>query len=119
VSVVSLFLGALFAKDRAEADWYMQIAGAAGGATTTLMVPFYLNSWYGEDYSMLWVLWTVILNVLTAYYVYYDLLEYQGDSLIEDNDYIYSALRVYIDWIWILFYAFLKWCWGKATESSD
>ena len=32
MSVVSLFLGALFAKDRAEAEWYMQIAGAGRGA---------------------------------------------------------------------------------------
>lgn len=117
-AVTSLFIGALLAKDRAEAEWYMQIAGAAGGAVTTLMVPFYLNHWYGNDYSMLWVLWTVILNVLAAYYVYYDLLEYQGDSLIEDNDYIFAALRVYYDWIFIVFYAFLKWCWNKTTSSD-
>ena len=75
-AVLSLFLGALFAKNKDEAAWYMQIAGAAGGAVTTLMVPFYLNTWYGEDYSMIWVLWTVVFEVLVAYYVYYDLLEY-------------------------------------------
>lgn len=54
----------------------MQIAGAAGGALTTLMVPFYLNTWYGDDYSMIWVLWTVVAEVVVSYYVYYDLLEY-------------------------------------------
>jgi predicted permease len=117
-AMVSLFLGACFAKNQHDADWYMQIAGAAGGAFTTLMVPFYLNTWYGEDYSMMWVLWTVILNVLLAYYVYYDLFEYQGESLIEENDYIYATLRVYMDWIWIIFYWCLKTCWKKTMSSE-
>jgi hypothetical protein len=75
-AVLSLFLGALFAKNKNEAEWYMQIAGAAGGAITTLMVPFYLSTWYGEDYSMIWVFWTVVFEVIVAYYVYYDLLVY-------------------------------------------
>ena len=73
-AVVSLFIGALLAKSQDEANWYMQVGGAAGGAFTTLMVPFYLNNWYGEDYSMIWVLNTVILNVLVAYYIYHDLV---------------------------------------------
>lgn len=117
-AVVSLFLGASFAKDSPQAEWYMQVAGAAGGAVTTLMVPFYLNHWYGEDYSMIWVLWTVVLNVLIAYYVYYDLLEYQGNDMIENDDYIYSFLRVYVDWMWIIFFAFLRFCWRKTTSSE-
>lgn len=117
-AVVSLFAGALFAKTRQDAEWYMQIAGAAGGAVTTLMVPFYLAHWYGEDYSMMWVLWTVILNVVVAYYVYYDLLEYQDETLIENDDYLYATLRVYIDWIWIIFYAFLKFIWNRGTSSE-
>lgn len=111
IAVVSLFAGALFAKSKADAEWYMQIGGAAGGAFTTLMVPFFLAHWYGEDYSMMWVLWTVILNVLVAYYVYYDLLEYQDESLIENDDYLYATLRVYIDWMFIVFYAFVKYVW--------
>jgi len=118
-AVVSLFVGALFAKSKQDAEWYMQIAGAAGGAFTTLMVPFYLAHWYGEDYSMMWVFWTVVLNVLVAYYVYYDLLEYQDESMIENDDYLYATLRVYIDWIWIIFYAFLKFVWNRATTRSE
>ena len=42
----------------------MQIAGAAGGAITTLMVLFYLNAWYGTYNSMVWVGWTGIFQVL-------------------------------------------------------
>lgn len=118
-AVVSLFLGASFAKNSSEAEWYMQVAGAAGGAVTTLMVPFYLNHWYGEDYSMIWVFWTVVLNVLVAYYVYYDLLEYQGSELIENDDYIYAFLRVYIDWIWIVFYAFMSYVWRKLWSRDQ
>ena len=118
-AVTSLFIPALIAKNKDEAEWYMQIGAAAGGAITTLLVPFFLNTWYGEDYSMLWVLWTVIFNVLVAYYIYYDLLVYQGDSLIEDNDYIFATLRVYYDWIFIVTFAFLRCCWRKATESSE
>lgn len=116
--VSSLFLALIFAKDRAEADWYMQIAGAAGGAITTLMVPFYLNAWYGEDYSMMWVGWTVIFQVLFTYYIYYDITQYQGDSLVEEDDYIMSAIKVYYDWAFIVFFAVLGWCWNKTTSSE-
>jgi hypothetical protein len=119
IAVVSLFAGALFAKSKADAEWYMQIGGAAGGAFTTLMVPFFLAHWYGEDYSMMWVLWTVIFNVLVAYYVYYDLLEYQDESLIENDDYLYATLRVYIDWMFILFYAFVKYVWNWLCTKKD
>ena len=73
-SCVALFLGALFAKNKDEAQWYMQIAGAAGGAVTTLMVPFYLSTWYGDDYSMMWVLSTVVFNVIVSYYIFYDMI---------------------------------------------
>ena len=59
-AVVSLFVGALLSGSQNQAQWFMQISGAAGGAITTLMVPFYLSHWYGEDYNMMWVLWTVI-----------------------------------------------------------
>ena len=97
----------------------MQIGGAAGGAITTLMVPFYLNTFYGSDYSMLWVLYTVVLQVLVTYYIWYDLLDYQGDNLIEDNDYIYATIRVYYDWVFILLHSFLSICWKRVTSSSE
>jgi len=118
-AVVSLFIATIFAKNKDEASWYMQIGGAAGGAITTLMVPFYLNTFYGSDYSMLWVLYTVVLQVLVTYYIWYDLLDYQGDNLIEDNDYIYATIRVYYDWVFILLYTFLSVCWKRVTSSSE
>jgi len=85
-AIISLFIGTLFAKNSNvdEFRWNLQIAGAAGCAVTALLVPLYLNHWYGEDYSMFWVLWTVLFNALVAWYVFYDLLEYQEESLIED-----------------------------------
>lgn len=119
MAVVSQFLGCLFSKNMEEAKWYMTLAGAAGGAVTTLMVPFFLSTWYGDDYGMMWVLWTVIANVVVAYYVHYDLTEYQGEAYIEQDDYIYAMLHVYIDWAFIVFYAFLACCWNRMTTSNE
>ena len=41
-----------------------------------LMVPFYLATFYGEDYSFMWVVWTTALETVIAYYIYYDLTTY-------------------------------------------
>ena len=113
----AMFAGTMWAKDSTELDSAVKITSLGGAGLLVVILPFILASYYGPNYEMSWVAVTAALSVLTSFYCYYDLLVYQDQELYRQDDYVMSALFMYIDFMKLLWEHAIKpcfwWAYGK------
>jgi len=84
-----------------------------------VVLPVLLAIFYGSDYKMSWVAVCVLTSLLVSFYTYYDVVIFHERALFEENDYILSALYVYIDFIWLIYAHIIKPCVEKGCELAS
>jgi len=119
----SVFAGFLWALDSTELDYKVKVTSCVGAGILVVIEPFILASYYGPEYEMSWVCISAMLSVLTSFYCYYDLLVYQDRELYNTDDYIMSALWVYVDFFYLLWVHALRpcfsWMWQKFQDRNN
>jgi FtsH-binding integral membrane protein len=112
----SIFAGSMVCKQTAELDAKLKIAALVGAGLLLILLPVLLAVFYGSDYKMGWVVVSALLSVLVSFYTYYDVVIFHDKKLFEENDFIMSALYVYIDFLWLIYYHVLKPCVEKGYD---
>jgi hypothetical protein len=104
----SVWAGAMLTKKTEELDEKVKYAALAGAGALVVLLPVFLALFYGSDYSMSWVVVTAGLSVIFSFYTYFDIVVFRDRQMFEENDYILSALYVYIDFFLMLYDKVLK-----------
>lgn len=115
----SIFAGSMFCKDTSELDQKLKISSIAGAAFFVVAMPAFLAIFYGSDYKMGWVAVSALISLLVSFYTYYDVVIFHDKALFEENEYILSALYVYIDFLWLVYAHVIKPCVEKGYEMAS
>ena len=108
MGTASVWAGGMITKTSEELDKLVKYAAASGAGSLLILLPIFLNLWFGEDFKFGWVFLTIIMSVITSFYLYYDVVVFHNPQLFEERDYILAALYVYIDFLWLIFEKAIK-----------
>ena len=114
---LSVFVGSMLTQTTPELDRMLKISSLVGIGCLSVALPLGLALFYGKDYSMSWVVVTDLLSLVISYYVYYDIVVFHDPKLFEEDDYILSALYVYVDFLWMLYNHVFKPCVEKCIDT--
>ena len=104
----SVWAGGMICKVTEDLDIYVRYASLIGASSLLIILPIFLNMFYGSDFKFGWVITTSILSVIFSLYLYYDVVVYHNPKLFEERDYIMAALYVYIDFLWLIYEKAIK-----------
>jgi hypothetical protein len=68
---------------------------------------------------MSWVAVCAVISLIVSFYTYYDVVIFHNRALFEENEYILSALYVYVDFIWLIYAHIIKPCIEKSYEMAS
>ena len=115
----AVFAGSMFCKDSSELDGKLKISALVGAGMLLVLLPMMLAVFYGKDYKIGWVVVVALMSLLVSFYTYYDVVIFHDKALFEENDYILSALYVYVDFLWLLYAHVVKPCVEKGYEIAS
>ena len=112
----SVFAGSMICKKTEDLDAYLKYSSLAGAGVLCVVLPLSLAVFFGKDFKSMWVIVTVLFSLLVSFYTYYDIVIFHDRIMYQENDYMLSALYVYIDFLWIVFNYGIKPCIAKGHE---
>lgn len=115
----SVWAGSMLCKKTEDLDEHVKYAAAAGAGSLVVILPVFLAFFYGQDYQVTWIVVTVLLSLLASLYTYYDIVIFRDRMHFENNDYILSALYVYVDFLQMIWFRLLRPLFCYLKESAQ